>query len=445
MKTTISAFFLVLFQTLSSQQWFSVNNNNTDTYPSCLGVFSGKLTAAGYFSQIGGVNASRVACYNGNWAAMGTGTTSGIPLAMTEYNGELYAGGNFIDMGGAPSTIIIARWDGSQWKTAGNAQASGWVYSLCVYNGELYAGGDFTVMGGVPCNRIAKWNGTNWSAVGSGVTGSIPTVYAMSVYNGKLYVGGMFNNAGGVTAYNIARWDGMQWDSVAAGLTGAVGAMVADTIRNFLYAGGGFGASGVTPLLGVGAWNDTIWSAMGTDSVPAGESLEMYNGDLYASGVAGWTIYNGDTIKFLAKWDGNDWSSVSDFNATILDIKAFSGNLYVVGGFTQVDTSTIKYIACMGPNCLTVGINNLNEDTISWNIFPNPSAEEITITYSAIKIQDSKARLMNNLGQTMKVIKLEEGSEEMNIKVSDLSPGIYFVCMEQEDVITKSKKLIIVR
>ena len=42
----------------------------------------------------------------------------------------------------------------------------------------LYAGGDFTTAGGVPANYIAKWNGSAWSALGSGMDS---VVYALAV------------------------------------------------------------------------------------------------------------------------------------------------------------------------------------------------------------------------------------------------------------------------
>ena len=35
-------------------------------------------------------------------------------------------------------------------------------------SGNLYAGGDFATAGGVTVNRIAKWDGTSWSASGLG-------------------------------------------------------------------------------------------------------------------------------------------------------------------------------------------------------------------------------------------------------------------------------------
>ncbi len=74
-----------------------------------------------------------------------------------------------------------------------------YVYALAVdASGNLYAGGNFTTAGGVAANHIAKWNGTSWSALGSGMNS---TVYALAVdASGNLYAGGDFTTAGGVTA-----------------------------------------------------------------------------------------------------------------------------------------------------------------------------------------------------------------------------------------------------
>jgi hypothetical protein len=82
---------------------------------------------------------------------------------------------------------------------------TGDVYSLSEYNSELIAGGLFTAAGGVSANNIAKWNGTSWSALGSGMGGtSNPIVRALTVYNNGLRPESF--TAGGVTGKLIARW-----------------------------------------------------------------------------------------------------------------------------------------------------------------------------------------------------------------------------------------------
>ena len=52
------------------------------------------------------------------------------------------------------------------------------VSALAVSGSDLYAGGDFTTAGGSAANNIAQWNGSSWSALGSGMNGS---VYALAV------------------------------------------------------------------------------------------------------------------------------------------------------------------------------------------------------------------------------------------------------------------------
>lgn len=58
---------------------------------------------------------------------------------------------------------------------------------------DLYAGGTFTTAGGVTVNRIAKWNGTTWSALGSGMPSA---VLALAVRGTDIFAGGSFNHGG---------------------------------------------------------------------------------------------------------------------------------------------------------------------------------------------------------------------------------------------------------
>ena len=43
------------------------------------------------------------------------------------------------------------------------------VSALAVSGSTLYAGGDFTTAGGSAANYIAQWDGSSWSALGSGI------------------------------------------------------------------------------------------------------------------------------------------------------------------------------------------------------------------------------------------------------------------------------------
>ncbi len=72
----------------------------------------------------------------------------------------------------------------------------------------LYAGGTFAVAGGVPASRIAKWDGTQWSAIGSGMKNVVHQLTVFDDGSGPaLYAGGNFTTAGGVTAVGrIAAW-----------------------------------------------------------------------------------------------------------------------------------------------------------------------------------------------------------------------------------------------
>src|SRR5690606_8527214 len=123
----------------------------------------------------------------------------------------------------------IARWDGSGWSSLGSGLDNA-VLALQVFDdgagAVLYAGGSFAAAGGVAARSIATWNGVAWSALASGVTGNLPLVFALTVFDdgedAALYVGGSFTHAGGVRVNGIARWDGAAWSRVGSGVLGIV-------------------------------------------------------------------------------------------------------------------------------------------------------------------------------------------------------------------------------
>jgi hypothetical protein len=123
---------------------------------------------------------------------------------------NLYVGGEFTTAGGLVANGI-AKWNGSDWSTLGSGMQGGFwssptVVALAVLGGDLYAGGNFTSAGGSTANYIAKWNGSSWSELGSGLGFDPSAVYALAVSGNDLYAGGDFSTAGGKVSAYIAKW-----------------------------------------------------------------------------------------------------------------------------------------------------------------------------------------------------------------------------------------------
>ena len=88
------------------------------------------------------------------------------------------------------------------------------VNALAVYSDGLIAGGSFNTAGGVSANYIARWNGSAWQSLGSGINNGVNNVVtSLTVYDNQLVAGGYFTTAGGASASRIARWNGSIWQT----------------------------------------------------------------------------------------------------------------------------------------------------------------------------------------------------------------------------------------
>jgi hypothetical protein len=229
------------------------------------------LYAAGDFTTAGDVGVNSIAKWDGTqWSALGSGMNDAVFALAVFDDGTgpaLYAGGLFTTAGGVPVNRI-AKWDGTQW-SALDRGADDAVYALAVFDDgtgpALHVGGNFTTAGDVTVNRIAKWDGTQWSALGSGMDGTFSTVLALAVFDDgtgpALCTGGLFTTAGDVAANRIAKWDGKQWSALGSGMSGTplpkVSALAVfdDGTDPALYAGGGFFTAGGVPAEQIAKWH----------------------------------------------------------------------------------------------------------------------------------------------------------------------------------------------
>src|SRR5581483_11724001 len=127
--------------------------------------------------------------------------------------------------------------------------------------GRVYIGGSFATIGSNFISDLAVWDGTNWSALGSGVDGRIT---ALTVDGwGNLFAAGAFTNAGGVSASHVAEWNGSNWRALGTGLDSGVNALAIDSYGN-VYAGGQFYMAGGIPANGIARWNGNAWAPLGS-------------------------------------------------------------------------------------------------------------------------------------------------------------------------------------
>ncbi len=300
---------------------------------------------------------------------------SGIVHALLAHDdgggAALYAGGNFTTAGGVAASAL-ARWDGATWSQVG-AGMIGTVRALAEFDdgqGDgtvLYAAGYIRLDGDTVWRAVVRWDGTSWSAIEANTV--IPTNWggealATATVDGTqvLVVGGNFYQVDGNSADRVACWDGIQWSPLplasqspgASGFYRPVSALASFALpggAETLFAGGEFllreGDAGDR----IACWSDSGWEALGqgaNDSVRATAVFDDGSGPgLYAGGS--FTSVGGQTADRIARWDGASWSPIGDIDGSVYALDVFDEGsgpaLFVGGSFDFIDGLPIDNLA----------------------------------------------------------------------------------------------------
>lgn len=421
------------------------------------------IYAGGTFLQIGASPAKYIAAWDvdaGNWTALGTGVNGEVRTIAT--NGtDLYVGGQF-SIAGIYNAYNVARWDGTQWTRLGtgtNGKVE--ILELCP-NGaggfDLYAGGNFTTAGGVTANRIAKWNGTTWSALGTGCNAWVESIaFADNGAGGyDVYAGGQFTTAGGLSANAIAKWDGSTWSALGGGLTAtgtgypAVGEelyVASDGVDGLsLYVGGLFTAVDGQPIGHVARWDGTTWHPLGTGMDWAVFGMDMRDGLLYVSG--NFTTAGGVTAHGLAIWDGAAWAAFPGDPTGGANMLLFDGDDMYLSGGTIHSACTTSYSFARHTRSTTSDAGPLPPlaGALAQNA-PNPFNPQTEIAFrldrgahTVLRVYDARGRAV----QTLVAGDLPAGDHVVRFDGRGLASGMYVYRLEVDGV-AQARKMMLVR
>jgi len=358
---TITLVVLALASSATSAPWAEGEWDPRFFLPGIRGTVHAIAPAASSGSYVGGdfdaaddVAASNVARWSGtNWTPLGDGI-GGPVLALASSGQALYAGGTFTQAGGVPAQRV-ARWDGTNWTPLGGGIQGESVNALALdATGALYAAGDFTNAGGVAALNVARWDGIGWSALSSGLgNGIYPAwVRALAVHGTDLYAGGFFTDAGGTSVDCIARWDGSAWFALGSGVDDRdylPQVMAITFVNEDLHIGGAFALSGNTTVNHVARWNGASWVALGSGltrhfgDVPV-TSMTAHGSDLIVGGR--FTAAGGSAAVNLARWNGSSWSEFAGgAEATIMALGATPTSVLVGGSFALDAAEPVQGIA----------------------------------------------------------------------------------------------------
>lgn len=227
----------------------------------------------------------------------------------------------------------------------------------------LYIGGRITAVDGVTTHGAAKWDGTEWTAVNSGLAANA-YVRALAIHDDgtgpALYAAGNALISEGTLRARVVKLTSSGWvpaQGVAGGVSGTVNAIASFDADGpggapaVLVATGTFTQAAGAPALRLASWDGTAWSALGagipdSKKMPVeGRTLGVFDedgdGPMPARLFIGGTFPAvGDIQAFgIARWDGEAFSTVGpgipEFS-TILCMTSFddgAGPSLIVAGY----------------------------------------------------------------------------------------------------------------
>jgi hypothetical protein len=289
---------------------------------------------------------------------------NGTVCCAIVFQGDLIVGGNFTCIDGKPISYL-ARWDGTDW-TAISPGIDGPALTFFQDGSRVLVGGSFSHAGGHDAVDVAAWDGASWEALVpirlDNGGGSFHGVFSIQRFQGELMVAGEFRSDTNPDIEGIARLHEGEWQPVAGGVHGRVRALA--TFRDTLYVGGDFDSAGAVVAAGIAKLDGSQWVDIGGVRYGDVVSLATYHDRLY---VGGYFQKAGNVdVSCLATWDGSAWGAPVGVTTYVSGIYSLwvDGDRLDIGHYFGVDfwdgaTLTFGPILFGGVYALTSQANDL--------------------------------------------------------------------------------------
>jgi len=182
----------------------------------------------------------------------------------------------------------------------------------------------------------------NWETMGNGISGNEVRCFYEDEDNDELYIGGIFSSIDSFQNNCIATWNGAEWNFISDGVNSnfyKINAII--KYLDTLYIGGEFtGIGNNDTIRNIAKWNGNNWEYITEFNLGYILDFKIYNNELYAFG--GFNTFNNITANGLIKYNGTEWSSVYDLpnfsgietNPNFVnEITFYQGEYYVGGNF----------------------------------------------------------------------------------------------------------------
>lgn len=398
--------------------------------------FIGKWDGTSW-SELGGINSFAVAA---GFTPTSRGVSNDCSQILIDHSGNLYAEGAMFDINGNP---VILKWNGKNWSTiigpnramaldgSGNLIAVSYDYSTHTTN-------------------VSKWNGTNWNILGTGTSALNLVSTSQSINSivaddfGNVYAAGTLKDVNG--KYYVTKWNGSTWSALGTGVNalnanGAINMLVLDNFGN-LYAGGSFtNANGVYY---VAKWDGSTWRELGTGVNALNADGMEYNGAIHSIVIdhrSGLLYAGGELLSrgySVWQWNGTNWNEVgigrgalqtSNFLYTIAVDK--SSNVYAAGGFWDINQyfEVVKWTFTTSPPPITTTGTINPASKVSISIYPNPGTDKV---YMEVP-EAGQLTIYSISGTPIVSESIAQGNSYIDL--NRLLPGMYtFVFAGQNDV-----------